>query len=224
MAQDFSAKFLELNEIAQKDDTKNKHRDIAQKFLMNFAIAVLHIEYWPSEVSKQQTENLVVTSLTTNSSKLVREPKTGVDTLLKHQVVLGKMTEAYIGDLNLSESTSEATDSAISEENEDKDPVEKYETINPLDVRFKQFFLAPNIPYYLSRHIKNDIVIGDRMISKRHLVFHAKDNTVFVTDLRSSNGTYINNNTFRIEDTYKLKNKDIIRIPQVVMQVQLLHI
>lgn len=57
----------------------------------------------------------------------------------------------------------------------------------------------------------NDIVINDKTVSREHLVvFIDDDKNVFITDLGSTNGTYVNG--VRIEDSVKLETLDVLRV------------
>ena len=57
----------------------------------------------------------------------------------------------------------------------------------------------------------NDIVINDKTVSREHLVvFIDDDKNVFITDLESTNGTYVNG--VRIEESVKLETLDVLRV------------
>ena len=57
----------------------------------------------------------------------------------------------------------------------------------------------------------NDIVINDKTVSREHLVvFIDDDKNVFITDLGSTNGTYVNG--VRIEESVKLETLDVLRV------------
>lgn len=57
----------------------------------------------------------------------------------------------------------------------------------------------------------NDIVINDKTVSREHLVvFIDDDKNVFVTDLGSTNGTYVNG--VQIEESVKLETLDVLRV------------
>jgi pSer/pThr/pTyr-binding forkhead associated (FHA) protein len=62
----------------------------------------------------------------------------------------------------------------------------------------------------IGRAEDNDIVIDENSVSRYHLkIFVDEDNTVFVTDLGSTNGTYINGN--RITGTQIIQKNDILK-------------
>jgi pSer/pThr/pTyr-binding forkhead associated (FHA) protein len=57
----------------------------------------------------------------------------------------------------------------------------------------------------------NDIVIDEISVSRYHMsIFVDEENTVFVTDLNSTNGTYINGN--RITGTQIIQKNDILKV------------
>ena len=57
----------------------------------------------------------------------------------------------------------------------------------------------------------NDIVINDTFVSREHLeIFIDSDKNVFITDLDSANGTYVNG--IRITNSVKLETFDILLI------------
>lgn len=45
---------------------------------------------------------------------------------------------------------------------------------------------------FIGRSAENDICINDKTVSGRHCVLEKKENTFFIRDLQSSNGTYVN--------------------------------
>ena len=61
----------------------------------------------------------------------------------------------------------------------------------------------------VGRHQDCDIVLQSSEISRRHAAFHIKDDTLWLEDLKSSNGTFVND--LRIEEPTRLKNNDVIQ-------------
>lgn len=59
----------------------------------------------------------------------------------------------------------------------------------------------------------NNVVINDPYISARHLKIERGKDRIFLTDLNSSNGTYINN--IRVNDPVELMNGDRIKVGDV---------
>ena len=69
---------------------------------------------------------------------------------------------------------------------------------------------------YLGSDTKNEIVLSDEFVSSEHASIRFRDGTFFITDLDSSNGTFVNK--FEAEDRIdrvELKDGDDIRIGQM---------
>lgn len=62
----------------------------------------------------------------------------------------------------------------------------------------------------LGRRGDNDIVIKDPYVSKNHFQIIEDEESYFLEDLNSANGTYLNGDI--IEDAIDLKNGDIIKV------------
>jgi hypothetical protein len=62
----------------------------------------------------------------------------------------------------------------------------------------------------LGRSTENDIVLNDPSVSRHHAVILKTDNEYFVTDLGSSNGTYVNGR--QIQGGSVLKPNDILKL------------
>ena len=57
----------------------------------------------------------------------------------------------------------------------------------------------------------NDVIINDPSVSREHLiVFIDDDKNVFITDLGSTNGTYVNG--IQVKESVKLENLDVLRV------------
>ena len=57
----------------------------------------------------------------------------------------------------------------------------------------------------------NDVIINDPSVSREHLiVFIDDDKNVFITDLGSTNGTYVNG--VHVKESVKLENLDVLRV------------
>ncbi len=73
--------------------------------------------------------------------------------------------------------------------------------------------------YYLNpvnsvgRGEENSIVLKDRFISKSHARIEEEKGTYFVEDMRSANGTYVNDR--RILQPTPLQNRDVLRLGDV---------
>ena len=72
------------------------------------------------------------------------------------------------------------------------------------------FVIKPNLGLTLGRSPEADIQIIDTGISRKHIYMHFVDETVFVEDLGSANGTYVNGEQLRHE--MQIRNGDQISI------------
>jgi hypothetical protein len=69
----------------------------------------------------------------------------------------------------------------------------------------------------LGRDLANDITIGDPEVSRRHARFFMRDDNVFVEDLGSTNGTFLNSE--RISSPKQLRVGDVITLGENVVLV-----
>lgn len=71
----------------------------------------------------------------------------------------------------------------------------------------------------IGRRVTSDIVVTDSAASRRHaeIYLDSISEMATITDLKSSNGTYVNHQ--RITGVYRLQNDDVIRIGQTVMHL-----
>lgn len=73
--------------------------------------------------------------------------------------------------------------------------------------------------YYLNRDNsigrgdQSNIVLKDRFISKEHAILKEKNGVYTIEDLKSANGTYVNDR--RISNPTELENRDVIRVGDV---------
>jgi len=80
----------------------------------------------------------------------------------------------------------------------------------------KTFFLEKE-ETILGRLLDNDIAIGDPEISRRHARFFLRDENVFVEDLGSTNGTFLNGE--RVISPQQLRKGDLITLGESVILV-----
>ena len=81
----------------------------------------------------------------------------------------------------------------------------------------KEFtFEKPEI--ILGRSNDNDITLPSEKISRKHAKIFQQNGDIIIEDLKSANGTYINDN--RITIPYALKLSDIIRIEEYTIKVE----
>jgi len=69
----------------------------------------------------------------------------------------------------------------------------------------------------LGRKAENTIVLTEPFVSGNHARIYAKNNNLYVEDLNSTNGVYVNNE--RIEEKYKLIADDEVKIGSVIFKV-----
>jgi hypothetical protein len=71
-------------------------------------------------------------------------------------------------------------------------------------------------PFKIGRALDNDLVLGDTTVSRYHAVLELEKDVLFVRDLRSTNGTYLNGR--RIERS-RIKEGDVLRLGQAEISV-----
>jgi C4-dicarboxylate-specific signal transduction histidine kinase len=79
----------------------------------------------------------------------------------------------------------------------------------------KTFEINPQILFGRSR--KCDVLLNDGLVSRKHTLFEVKEDQVFLTDLNSRNGTYLNQE--RVQETVKLTMGDLVRIGRSEFQI-----
>ncbi len=73
-------------------------------------------------------------------------------------------------------------------------------------------------PIIVGRSPSADIVIGAGYVSARHARFSLMGQNLFVEDLNSTNGTYVNNQ--RINGPTALRNNDVVSVGDVSIRVR----
>ena len=68
----------------------------------------------------------------------------------------------------------------------------------------------------LGRKAENTIVLTEPFVSGNHARIYAKNNNLYVEDLNSTNGVYVNNE--RIEEKYKLIADDEVKIGSAIFK------
>lgn len=69
----------------------------------------------------------------------------------------------------------------------------------------------------IGRDDKNNLVLVDKFVSSNHAIIKLKNDRYYIEDLKSTNGTLLNDN--RITQREWLKNKDMIQIGETVFKV-----
>jgi FHA domain len=65
-------------------------------------------------------------------------------------------------------------------------------------------------PFEGGRAPENDLVLGDPEVSRRHVVFETRGGIVYVDDLHSSNGTFLNGR--RVTEAIEVRENDYIDV------------
>jgi pSer/pThr/pTyr-binding forkhead associated (FHA) protein len=75
--------------------------------------------------------------------------------------------------------------------------------------------------YLLGRHQTMNIVLEDPTVSRRHARIVVRDGHVFITDLGSTNGTFVNNTPIIYE--VEIRPGDLLRFGNYTLKVQCLR-
>ena len=78
--------------------------------------------------------------------------------------------------------------------------------------------IAVHGPVIVGRNPGADIVIGAGYVSGRHARFTLMGQNLFIEDLGSTNGTFVNGQ--RIFEPTALRNKDVVTIGDVAIRVR----
>lgn len=91
---------------------------------------------------------------------------------------------------------------------------------SPEDSSSRQI-VASHFPFRLGRALQNDLPMPYLSVSGRHLAIEkAGDNTVSVTDLNSTNGTFIDNRPIPAKQTVKLELPVRVRLGEVYVTIR----
>ena len=74
----------------------------------------------------------------------------------------------------------------------------------------------------IGRSPANDLVLEDRLVSRRHAQIRRKDGIAILDDLGSRNGTYINGK--RITNAFPIRPGDVIRVGRTELVLGSRHI
>lgn len=76
-----------------------------------------------------------------------------------------------------------------------------------------------NFPFVVGRNRNCDYVLDGNMASRRHAQFILEGEKIFLEDMQSSNGTFVN--MVQISSPVELKKGDLLKFADVRMQVKL---
>ena len=74
----------------------------------------------------------------------------------------------------------------------------------------------PLAAFYIGRSTTNDLVVDDEQVSGQHASLFYREDTFWVEDLKSTNGTYVNGK--RIDQSVPLKDEDLIKIGAMILR------
>ena len=89
-------------------------------------------------------------------------------------------------------------------------------TVEPQDTQGTEYPLEEEI--FLGRDEECDITINDSFTSHRHARIFLEENTLYLEDLTSTNGTFVNGE--KIEKPYLLQHRDRIQIGNTVLEAK----
>ena len=89
-------------------------------------------------------------------------------------------------------------------------------TIEPQDTQGTEYPLAEEV--FLGRDEECEITISDSFTSHRHARIFLEENTLYLEDLTSTNGTFVNGK--KIEKPHLLEQRDRIQIGNTVLEAK----
>ena len=89
-------------------------------------------------------------------------------------------------------------------------------TVEPQDTQGTEYPLEEEI--FLGRDEECDITINDSFTSHRHARIFLEENTLYLEDLTSTNGTFVNGE--KVEKPHILEQQDRIQIGNTVLEVK----
>ena len=97
----------------------------------------------------------------------------------------------------------------------DHSPLAKIRWVDPLTNEACEYVLTEGATASVGRSSANDIRIPEQHVSRQHCVVRYRDGVFMIHDLKSSNGTFVNDQ--RIAEPYPLFAGDVIRlyVPQM---------
>ena len=78
--------------------------------------------------------------------------------------------------------------------------------------------LTPPRELYIGRSEESDIFLGEKKISRKHSMIQVSEDGIRITDLESTNGTFVNSKKI---SEMELKNGDKIKVGSSVIEVQI---
>jgi len=92
------------------------------------------------------------------------------------------------------------------------------------DIDEKTVVLKDQSSWIIGRDLKCDVCIEDRGMSREHLKIEKKNEEYFITDLKSSNGTLLNNERLNAQQPHSLKSGDVLRILDIKIYFDIVNL
>lgn len=92
----------------------------------------------------------------------------------------------------------------------DGDALAKLQWVDPHTHELREFVLTEGATATIGRSSNNDIQIAEQHVSRQHSVINYRDGIFMVSDLGSSNGTFVNDQ--RVEEPFPLFAGDVVRL------------
>lgn len=83
-------------------------------------------------------------------------------------------------------------------------------------------FELTNGTTFIGRSLRNDISLADKSVSNRHLKVFRIGRKFFVEDLKSTNGTRINDERLESGEGFEVEEGDLIRLGRIVLRIEAL--
>jgi len=111
-------------------------------------------------------------------------------------------------------------DKTLYKRDKDGKKIEKEMLTKIAHLKFKNRSVKINKKIFIGRNDTNDIAIkDDPLVSRKHALIEKIKNFYYVSDMESTNGTYVNNNPIIKNQKIKLNNGDIIRIGKTEFKI-----
>jgi pSer/pThr/pTyr-binding forkhead associated (FHA) protein len=78
---------------------------------------------------------------------------------------------------------------------------------------------VPHLPFFIGRDPTCHLLLTDPYVSKRHCVVVERDDKLFIQDLKSMNGTFVND--IQVRGEREISDGDRVRLGQVLITVHL---
>ena len=92
------------------------------------------------------------------------------------------------------------------------------------DVDEQTVILKDQLSWIIGREVSCDICIEDRAISREHIKIEKKNSEYFVTDLKSSNGTILNEEKLKAKQPYTLKSGDVLKVLDIKIYFDIVNL